>query len=260
VDALGHCVGTIAPSQHHEDRGHEAKAEHHGGAANRCHVAGQADETCGQNPAGRDRVRLLKLHNGTVRRIRTARCSEEHTAERIQHRAALDSSFHDDRSHSGCDHSRPLLERQPHEIPTGTKMSTRNTPTARRNAGGRLDLLHVTNTSVRYRPCETVFAQGDRCTAVMYIRKGRVKLTVTSRAGQEAVVAILRAGAFFGEGALAGQRRRTCTAETLTASTIATVKTTEMRRGLQQDVALADRFRSQMLARSIRSRRSCCRR
>jgi CRP/FNR family transcriptional regulator, cyclic AMP receptor protein len=121
------------------------------------------------------------------------------------------------------------------------------------NAGRRRDVLHVAHTSVHYRPCETVFAQGDRCAAVMYIRKGRVKLTVTSRAGHEAVVAILRAGAFFGEGALAGQRRRTCTAETLTVSTIATVKTTELRRGLQQDVALADRFRSHMLARGIRS-------
>ena len=80
---------------------------------------------------------------------------------------------------------------------------------AGRNAGRRYDLLQVAHTSVRYRPCETVFAQGDRCAAVMYIRKGRVKLTVASRAGREAVVATLHAGAFFGEGALAGQRRRT---------------------------------------------------
>jgi CRP/FNR family transcriptional regulator, cyclic AMP receptor protein len=55
------------------------------------------------------------------------------------------------------------------------------------------------------------------------------------------------------QGALAGQRRRTCTAETLTARTIATVKTTELRRGLRTDVALANRFRSHMLARGIRS-------
>ena len=72
------------------------------------------------------------------------------------------------------------------------------------NAGRRRDVLHVAHTSVRYRPSETVFAQGDRCAAVMYIRKGRVKLTVTSGAGREAVVAVLHAGAFFGEGALAG--------------------------------------------------------
>jgi CRP-like cAMP-binding protein len=87
----------------------------------------------------------------------------------------------------------------------------------------------------------------------MYIRRGRVKLTVTSRAGRDAVIAVLHAGAFFGEGALAGKRRRTCTAEAVTASTIAMVQTSEMRRGLQQDVGLADRFRSQMLARNIRA-------
>ena len=76
---------------------------------------------------------------------------------------------------------------------------------------------------------------------------------MTSRAGREAVVAILHAGAFFGEGALAGRRRRTCTAETVTASTIATVKTSEMRRGLHEEVALSDWFRSQMLATHIRT-------
>jgi CRP/FNR family cyclic AMP-dependent transcriptional regulator len=115
----------------------------------------------------------------------------------------------------------------------------------------RLDVLNVANTSVRYRPCETVFAQGDRCAAVMYIQTGRVKLSVTSPGGRKAVVATLRAGAFFGEGALAGQQRRRVTAETMTACTIATVKTAEMRRGLQDKAALADWFRSHLLARNI---------
>lgn len=120
------------------------------------------------------------------------------------------------------------------------------------NSRQRLDLRHVANTRVRYRPHETVFTQGDRCAAVMYIQKGRVKLTVTSRGGREAVVAVLHAGAFFGEGALAGQQRRRATAETMTASTIAMVKTAEMRRRLHDDTALADWFRSHLLARHIR--------
>lgn len=116
----------------------------------------------------------------------------------------------------------------------------------------RLDVLNVVNTSVRYRPRETVFAQGDQCAAVMYIQKGRVKLSVTSQGGREAMVAILHAGAFFGEGALAGQQRRRATAETMTASTIAVVKTAEMRRRLHDEPALADWFRSHLLARNIR--------
>ena len=115
----------------------------------------------------------------------------------------------------------------------------------------RLDVLNVVNTSVRYRPHETVFAQGDRCAAVMYLQKGRVKLSV-SLGGREAVVAILHAGAFFGEGALAGQQRRRSSAQTMMASTIAVVKTAEMRRRLHDDPALADWFRSHLLARHIR--------
>jgi CRP-like cAMP-binding protein len=87
----------------------------------------------------------------------------------------------------------------------------------------------------------------------MYLRKGRVKLTVTSPAGREAVVAVLRTGAFFGEGALAGQRRRACTAETVTATTIEVVTATDMQRGLHENVALSERFRSQLLARNIRT-------
>jgi CRP/FNR family cyclic AMP-dependent transcriptional regulator len=118
---------------------------------------------------------------------------------------------------------------------------------------GRLDALHVANTIVRYKPCETVFAQGDRCAGVMYIRRGRVKLTVTSRYGRVAVVAILRAGSFFGEGVLAGQRLRRCNAETLMPSSIAMVKTRDMRRGLSETGVLSDWFRSQLLARNSRA-------
>jgi CRP/FNR family cyclic AMP-dependent transcriptional regulator len=114
-----------------------------------------------------------------------------------------------------------------------------------------LDLLRVANTRVSYEPHETVFVQGDRCAAVMYIHAGRVKLTVTSPGGREAVVAVLGAGAFFGEGALAGQRRRRSTAETVTAATIAIVKTREMRRRLQDQPMLAEWFRSHLLSRSV---------
>jgi CRP/FNR family transcriptional regulator, cyclic AMP receptor protein len=114
------------------------------------------------------------------------------------------------------------------------------------------DLLNVANRCVRYRPHETVFAQGDRCAAVMYLQSGRVKLSVTSRSGRQAVMGVLHAGAFFGEGALAGQQRRRSTAETLTVSTIATVKTAEMRRRLHDEAFLADCFRSHLLARNIR--------
>jgi CRP/FNR family transcriptional regulator, cyclic AMP receptor protein len=129
------------------------------------------------------------------------------------------------------------------------QMSTRNTRASGRNTGSLLDTLHVENTRVRFRPFETIFTQGDSCAAVMYIQQGRVKLTVMSHEGREAVVGILTAGAFFGEGALAGQRRRRATAKTMTSSTIAVVKVAEMRRGLHEDSALSDWFRSHLLTR-----------
>ena len=111
---------------------------------------------------------------------------------------------------------------------------------------------HFAGTRVRYEPLETIFAQGDRCAAVMYIEKGLVRLTVASPQGRSAVVATLHAGAFFGEGALAGQRLRRSTAESLTRSTIAVVSTREMRRRLHDEVALSDWFRAHMLATNVR--------
>src|SRR4029453_11421956 len=99
---------------------------------------------------------------------------------------------------------------------------------AGRNTSRLLDVMHVANTSLRFKPFETIFAQGDSCTGVMYIQKGNVTLTATSDQGRAAVVGTLTAGAFFGEGALAGQRRRRGTAKTTTGTTIGMGKTGEI--------------------------------
>ena len=71
-------------------------------------------------------------------------------------------------------------------------------------------------TSVQFRANCQIFAQGDTANAIFYIQEGKVKLTVLSRQGKEAVVAILRDGDFFGEGCLAGQELRMATAIALT--------------------------------------------
>jgi CRP-like cAMP-binding protein len=115
-----------------------------------------------------------------------------------------------------------------------------------------LDSLHVAKTSIRLEPFETIFAQGDRGTEVIYIEKGRVRVSVRAPGGKTSLVAMLRAGAFLGEGSLAGQRHRRSTAETLTRCTIAVVKTAEMRRQLHAEPALSDWFRSYLLARNVR--------
>ena len=105
---------------------------------------------------------------------------------------------------------------------------------------------------VAYRRAEVIFTQGDPCTHVLYVQKGSVKLSVTSKGGREAVVAMLGPGEFFGEGCLAGQAVRLGTASATTDSTILLVDKDQMVDQLHQQSALSDRFIAHMLARNIR--------
>ena len=98
----------------------------------------------------------------------------------------------------------------------------------------------------------TIFAQGDPATSVMYVEKGAVRLSVLSHAGKEAVVAVLDAGHFFGEGCLAGQMQRMATATAMAPSTILAVEKSDMVRQLHAAPAFADRFLTHMLTRNIR--------
>lgn len=118
--------------------------------------------------------------------------------------------------------------------------------------GRGLFSLDVEHTSTSFAVDETSFAQGDRGGGVMYVERGSVRLTVKSRYGKKAVVAILGSGTLFGEAVLAGQRRRTSTAQSVANSRIGMVKTAEMRRRLHEGSALSNWFRSQVLATNIR--------
>ncbi|MSO46062.1 MAG: Crp/Fnr family transcriptional regulator [Acidobacteria bacterium] len=117
---------------------------------------------------------------------------------------------------------------------------------------GFLESAGIARTVTRYPRSAVVFSQGDPATDVFYLQKGRVKLSVLSRRGKEAVVAILEPGDFFGEGCLAGQPRRMATASTLSASAVLVVEKPQMVEMLHTQASLADRFLSHMLARNIR--------
>ena len=105
---------------------------------------------------------------------------------------------------------------------------------------------------VEHEPATQIFAQGDPATSVMYVEKGAVRLSVLSHAGKEAVVAVLDAGHFFGEGCLAGQIHRMATATAMAPSTILAVEKPEMVRQLHAAPAFADSFLTHMLTRNIR--------
>ena len=97
-----------------------------------------------------------------------------------------------------------------------------------------------------------IYAQGDPCDAVLYVKSGGVKLSVLSKTGREAVVAMLGPGDFFGEGALAGQPVRMGSATAHSRSTILFVEKEAMVQLLHKEHALSDRFIAHMLARNIR--------
>jgi CRP-like cAMP-binding protein len=120
------------------------------------------------------------------------------------------------------------------------------------NAQAFLDSAGIAKRVVAYRRSETIFSQGDVCDSVMYIQKGGVKLSVRSKAGREAVVAMLGPGEFFGEGSLAGQPLRMGNATALTLSAILVLKKEKMIRLLHEQPDLADRFITHMLSTNIR--------
>ena len=103
-----------------------------------------------------------------------------------------------------------------------------------------------------YRRREIIFSQGDPAQSVLYIQKGGIKLSVTSAAGKEAVVAVLGPGDFLGEGCLAGLAWRMGTATAITPVTALVIEKKEMIRVLHGEHALSDRFISYMLVRNIR--------
>ena len=115
-----------------------------------------------------------------------------------------------------------------------------------------LDLFNRmdTQTTTRdYRNRQTILVQGDKADAMFYVQNGNVKLTVASKSGKKAVIAILRHGDFFGEGCLARQSLWTSTATAIQPSTIARVKRAPILRIIRQEPAFAKLFISYLLFR-----------
>jgi CRP-like cAMP-binding protein len=107
-------------------------------------------------------------------------------------------------------------------------------------------------TLVECRQKQVLFSQGDPADAVFYILKGKIKLTVLSRHGKEAVVAMLGPDDFFGEGCLAGQPLRMATATATTDGSIMKLEKKAIVRLLHEQPTFSDLFMSYVLSRNIR--------
>jgi CRP/FNR family cyclic AMP-dependent transcriptional regulator len=103
-----------------------------------------------------------------------------------------------------------------------------------------------------YRKRQAIFVQGGPADAVFYVKKGKVKLTVLSARGKEAVIAILGSGDFFGEGSLAGQPVRMASATAMTECSLLQVKKEAMMQMLRTEPKLSELFTSYLLSRNVR--------
>ena len=107
-------------------------------------------------------------------------------------------------------------------------------------------------TITTYRKNQPIFAQGDPADALLYIQKGKVKRTVVSRHGKEAIVAVLGPGDFFGEGCLAGQQRRISTAAALSDCSIVRIEKSVAIKVIRDQPRFSGVLLSYILSRNIR--------
>jgi CRP-like cAMP-binding protein len=107
-------------------------------------------------------------------------------------------------------------------------------------------------TVIHHRNKQIIFAQGDLANAVFYVQKGRVKLTVVSKSGREAVIGIIGARAFFGEGCLAGQAVRMASASAMTDCSLVRIQRKAISRLLYAEPDFSALFLAYVLSRNIR--------
>jgi CRP/FNR family cyclic AMP-dependent transcriptional regulator len=104
----------------------------------------------------------------------------------------------------------------------------------------------------KYRKDQIVYSQGEPADSVFYIQGGKVKTTVVSEQGKEAVVSLLGTGDFFGEGCLTGQTLRLATVTAMTESVIVRITKADITRVIHEEPAFAELFIAHLLARNLR--------
>ncbi len=109
-----------------------------------------------------------------------------------------------------------------------------------------------------FQKAEKIFAQGDRADAIFFIQSGKVKISVVSAAGKEAVLVMLGPHDFFGEGSLVGQSLRVSTATALEPSTAFRIEKMAMVRALRDQAALSEKFMAALLVRNINLEEDLC--
>ena len=144
----------------------------------------------------------------------------------------------------------PAINQRELDLITKAAVSRKKTPPV--DWEGLLAGISKGKTVIEHTANRTIFWQGEPADSVFFIRQGQVKLSVTSKQGKEAIVAILEAGEFFGEGCLAHQPLRMATATAMTDCTLARVERQAMVRLLHEEHGVSETFVSHLLSRNIR--------
>src|SRR5947207_3072310 len=121
-----------------------------------------------------------------------------------------------------------------------------------------LDKISEGKRVMSLRKGESIFSQGDGADAIYFVQSGRVKVSVVSSAGKEAILAMVNAHGFFGEGCLVGQPFRLSTATALEPATVFQVEKRAMLRALQSDADLSANFMAILLTRNIDLEEDLC--
>jgi CRP/FNR family transcriptional regulator, cyclic AMP receptor protein len=119
------------------------------------------------------------------------------------------------------------------------------------DAGVYLETAGVKRKIVEYRKGQAISSQGDKCKSALYLQTGVVKITVNSSAGKEAVIALLEAGEFFGEGCISGQPLRVSTATAMGPVSVLEIEKQELARVIHEEHEFSDRFVAHMLKRNV---------
>jgi len=128
----------------------------------------------------------------------------------------------------------------------------KNQKAAAFDADAFLEAMGRGRTVSKCQPQEVIFSQGDRADSVYYVRSGKVKLSVTSANGKEAVIAVLGNGDFFGEGTLISQPVRLATAAAIEECALDRIDRSKMLRVLHDEPQFSDRFTAHLLTRNSR--------
>nr|ALS91015.1 Crp-like helix-turn-helix domain protein [uncultured bacterium] len=116
-----------------------------------------------------------------------------------------------------------------------------------------LDGVSAGKSEAQYPSGTTIFAQDDGCHSIFYLKAGSIKLAVVSQRGKEAVIGLLRAGEFFGEGCLTGNNLRMASAVTMAHCTIVKIEKEAMKRALHTRPEFAEKFTAYLLAKNART-------